>query len=107
MATAQTSSCLQSAGLTDLHAGGAPEANPASRHFFIVARNNPSLYDYLRDQFTLDTNVEIVVDRRRSSRRTTQTSITIDRRRTDRRSRPDVDAELKVHTHVFLTLPPR
>ena len=104
-ATVSVSKRAKISPLADSREGRVTDAAPSARHFFIVARDNPSLYDYLRNQFTLDTNVEIVVDRRRGARRVEQTSVEVERRRSDRRSRPEVDAELKVRTHVFQTVP--
>lgn len=77
----------------------------APRHLFIVARAHPGMYDYLREQFTADAEVEILLDRRRRDRRTSRDGIPNERRQADRRTRSDVDPQLRERTHVFLTLP--
>lgn len=77
----------------------------ARRHLFIVSRVHPSLFEYLREQFSPEADVEIILDRRRAERRRAREAFGFDRRRTDRRTRPEVDAELRSASHVFVSLP--
>jgi hypothetical protein len=76
-----------------------------ARHIFLVSRHESRLYEYLLERFRDDGNVEVVLDRRRAERRRRPEGQVPDRRRSDRRSRREVDLELKVRSHVILTLP--
>jgi hypothetical protein len=78
---------------------------PMARHIFLVSRHESRLYDYLLERFRDDGNVEVILDRRRGERRRRREGQVPDRRRSDRRSRREVDLELKVRSHVILTLP--
>src|SRR5215813_2359156 len=62
---------------------------PMARHLFLVSRHEARLYEYLLERFRDDGNVEVILDRRRS----------------DRRTRREIDLELQVRSHVILTLP--
>src|SRR5215467_1897568 len=68
---------------------------PMARHLFLVSRHEARLYEYLLERFRDDSNVVVILDRRRGERR----------RRSDRRTRREVDLELQVRSHVILTLP--
>ena len=68
------------------------------RTVYIVARDHPELYAYLRDRFACDGDVEVILDRRVAERRR-------DRRRADRRSRPEVEIELDKRSHAIITVP--
>lgn len=65
------------------------------RYLLIVSRRESRLLNYLRESLALDTEVEIVVDRRQRQRRTAQADrssrTTGERRQADRRRRPDID----------------
>jgi hypothetical protein len=74
------------------------------RHLFIVSRDELELYAYLREQFGPDSEVEVILDRRRSERRVSHRSVSSDRRRRDRRTRANLQAELRLQSHVFLTV---
>jgi hypothetical protein len=78
-----------------------------ARHLFLVSRHEGRLYEYLLERFRDDTNVEVILDRRRGERRRRSSGQAheADRRRSDRRTRREVDLELKVRSHVILTLP--
>lgn len=76
-----------------------------ARHLFLVSRHEPRLYEYLVDRFRDDGNVEVILDRRRAERRSGSAHQGPERRRADRRFRPEIDLELRVRSHVILTLP--
>ncbi len=62
---------------------------------FIVARDQPSLYETLLREFGTERDVAVLYDRRIGERRRQQGSYPADRRRGERRVRPDVDAQLQ------------
>ena len=68
-----------------------------TRHYFIVARDQTSLCEYLTRQFASEENVEVFLDRRsgRERRVAEATEDTVDRRNTDRRHQPFVDTQLR------------
>ena len=68
-----------------------------TRHYFIVARDQTSLCEYLTRQFKSEENVEVFLDRRCGpDRRVAETSgDTVERRNTDRRHQPFVDTQLR------------
>jgi hypothetical protein len=76
-----------------------------ARHLFLVSHHEARLYEYLLERFRDDGNVEVILDRRRGERRRRSHAQEPDRRRSDRRTRREVDAELKIRSHVILTLP--
>ena len=76
-----------------------------ARHLFLVARNEARLHEYLVERFGDDTNVEVILDRRRTERRRQASYDGPERRRTDRRTRREVDLELTLRSHVILTIP--
>jgi len=79
-----------------------------ARHLFLVSRHDARLYEYLVDRFRDDRNVEVILDRRHIERRgRTHPPAYVggDRRRGDRRTRRELDLELKVRSHVILTIP--
>jgi hypothetical protein len=61
---------------------------------FIVARDQPALYETLVREFGAERDVEVLYDRRFSERRRQQVAWPDERRRGERRIRPDVDAQL-------------
>ena len=77
------------------------------RTVYVVARDHPELYAYLRDRFTIDgeAEVEVILDRRAVTRRQVDVPHMPERRRADRRSRPHVDTELEVRSHSVITFP--
>jgi hypothetical protein len=79
------------------------------RTVYVVARDHPELYAYLRDRFTAEGegDVEVVLDRRHAARRQREEPHAPDRRRADRRSHPQIDTELQFRSHAVLTLPDR
>src|SRR5262244_1076052 len=68
-----------------------------TRHYFIVARDQTSLCEYLTRQFAAEENVEVFLDRRSGrDRRTAEAGAdTVERRSTDRRHQPFVDTQLR------------
>jgi hypothetical protein len=95
-------------------------ARPMARHLFLVSRHEARLYEYLLERFRDDGNVEVILDRRRGERRRrsdaeqprsdakqqrSDAQPQPERRRTDRRIRREVDLELRVRSHVILTIP--
>ena len=80
----------------------AREASPLPRYLFIVARNNPAMFDYLRHHFADAPEVDVLLDRRMGERRQNTSPVREDRRRGERRARPEVDERLKVDSYAFL-----
>jgi hypothetical protein len=70
----------------------------------IVSRSHPDLYVYLRDRFAREGDVEVILDRRLIERRQAQVAASPERRRRGRRMRPDVDAQLRVRSHVIVSV---
>ena len=68
-----------------------------TRHYFIVARDQTSLCEYLTRQFAAEENVEVFLDRRSGrDRRTAEASgDNVERRSGDRRHQPFVDTQLR------------
>lgn len=66
-----------------------------SAMLFIVAREQPTLYETLLREFGAERNVAVLYDRRFGERRRQQVTRPDERRRGERRSRPDVDAQLQ------------
>ena len=75
------------------------------RTMYIVARDHPELFAYLRDRFSGDGTVEVILDRRFGQRRQRSAHHAPERRLADRRSRPEVDEELQIRAHALITLP--
>ena len=64
------------------------------RLLFLVARDQPDLWDQLNKEFARE-DVSVLVDRRRGERRRAQHVKAENRRNADRRSRADVDQEVQ------------
>ena len=79
------------------------------RHIFVVSRHHPDLYEYLTKRFQQDSNVRVILDRRRGDRRqgqaTTPPAEGERRWRLERRTRASVDDELRSRSHTIITLP--
>jgi hypothetical protein len=75
------------------------------RTLFIVSRQHPDLYAYLRERFATDTAVEVILDRRLTQRRQREAPRDADRRIADRRARPEVEVELRSRSHAIITIP--
>ncbi len=86
----------------------------AERHLFIIARDQASLWEYLRREFASETNVEVILDRRLGrDRRSAFDRIaplgpmgeTMDDRRTgERRIRDFVAAQLRSIGYAMLRI---
>ena len=74
-----------------------PVAVIVPRHYFIVARDQTSLCEYLVRQFASEENVAVFLDRRsgRDRRMADGKENTVDRRTADRRHQPFVDTQLR------------
>lgn len=66
-----------------------------SHHLFVISRQQPQLYGYVRENFALEPDVEIIIDRRVAGRRQLSQVPRVERRRRDRRSRPEVDEQIQ------------
>ena len=68
-----------------------------TRHYFIVARDQTSLCEYLARQFASEENVEVFLDRRsgRDRRVVNGDRDTVERRGIERRHQPFVDTQLR------------
>jgi hypothetical protein len=83
-----------------------------ARHYFIVARDQTSLCEYLSRQFASEENVEVFLDRRgpqdrRKPRERTVAGANgagaiVARRATDRRQQPFVDSQLRSLGYAML-----
>ncbi len=69
----------------------------------IVSRQHPELFAYLQYRFR-DSVVTVILDRRMAARRQESHSVPQERRREERRRRPELDANLKRHSHVIVRL---
>ena len=83
------------------------------RHLFIVSRETPYLADYMREQFRDEPDVEIFVDRRRGERLPETRSVSGQNGTCalsgqngmcERRERQEVDEQLRVAFHAFVTV---
>lgn len=78
-----------------------------SQHLFIVARQQPDLYSYLRQEFSEEPDVCVIVDRRQGERRQAvdrRASRSTDRRHADRRGNSEVDEQLGALGYAFVRL---
>ncbi len=82
-----------------------------ARHYFIVARDQTSLCEYLSRQFASEENVEVFLDRRGPQDRRklrerilagTNGNVIVDRRASDRRQQPFVDSQLRSLGYAML-----
>ena len=71
-------------------------------HLFVVAHHNLGLYEYLRERFSGDREVTVVLDRRGDDRRSTRQPPATERRRGERRQPRSVDGALRVRGLVVL-----
>jgi hypothetical protein len=74
-----------------------PVAVMTPRHYFIVARDQTSLCEYLVRQFASEQNVEVFLDRRSGHDRRTADGPgdSVERRSGDRRHQPFVETQLR------------
>ena len=64
---------------------------------FIVSRESPEQFEYIKQAFSGEETVRVILDRRVGQRRRSEPSSerSVERRRTDRRSRQHLDRELQ------------
>ncbi len=72
---------------------------------FIVARDQPALYQTLLREFGAERDIEVLYDRRFGERRRHQGTWPEERRQGERRSRADVDAQLQSLGWVLVRSP--
>ena len=72
-----------------------------ARTLFIVSRRHPDLYEYLKERFANDDQVQVILDRRAGppGRRADA-----ERGAEERRTRPEVDTELESRSHAVVTV---
>ena len=73
------------------------------RFIYVVAQDRRDLYESLRSEFAWQSDVVIVLDRRREERRRGHASSPVDLRRTARRQQPELDAELETVGYFVTT----
>ncbi|PYM94451.1 MAG: hypothetical protein DME04_07805 [Candidatus Rokuibacteriota bacterium] len=82
-----------------------------ARHYFIVARDQTSLCEYLSRQFASEENVEVFLDRRGSHERRKPReralaggngNVIVDCRAVERRQQPFVDSQLRSLGYAML-----
>lgn len=71
------------------------------RLLFVVARDQPNLWDHLRGDFANDEEVEVILDRRLEERRRRVQTLEQERRRTDRRQ-PHIENDLRYRSFVIV-----
>jgi hypothetical protein len=75
------------------------------RLLFLVARDQPDLWDQLNKEFSRE-DVAVVVDRRRGERRRAEPANGDNRRHTDRRARAEIDKEVQSRGFSVIRLEP-
>jgi hypothetical protein len=75
-------------------------------HLFIVSRQQPDLYRYLAREFSTESDVEVILDRRHGERRARREGAATqgERRRSDRRSQADLAGQLNTLGYAFVRL---
>lgn len=71
-----------------------------ARTLFIVSRRHPDLYEYLKERFASDDQVEVILDRRAGAAR----QAGAERGAEERRCHPEVDTELESRSHAVVTV---
>ena len=64
------------------------------RILFIIAGNDPRLYEHVKAEFADTAGVSVIRDRRRRDRRHDRVQVPVDRRKTERRTR-DISETLR------------
>ena len=75
------------------------------RYLLIVARNQPDLCHYLKNNFAGDEKVEVILDRRRGDRRQGIQPHEVERRRGERRHQPGTEKDLNYRSFVIVRQP--
>ena len=65
------------------------------RFICVVSQNRPDLYEMLRAEFAWQSDVVIVLDRRRGEHAGSPEGSPVDLRQAERRAQPELDAELE------------
>ncbi len=73
-------------------------------HLLIVSHADPDLHAYLANRFADDPAIQVILDRRFAKRRQSMSPVAAERRQRDRRLRSWVDDELRLRSHVIVTL---
>ena len=72
---------------------------------FVVARQHPRLYDYLKEEFAGEP-IRVILDRRQGERRSLNAAHEAEHRETERRTHTGVDATLGIRGFVVISSPP-
>jgi len=78
---------------------------PMADHLFIVSRQQPDLYSYLSREFSSESDVRVIVDRREGERRRQgerRANSRGDRRHTDRRALGEVSSQINSLGYAFI-----
>jgi hypothetical protein len=79
-----------------------------ARHLFIVSREQPGLFSYLKREFASEPEVTVILDRRQAERRSEQEpeAAVADRRQGDRRLQAEIMGQLATLGYAFVRLAP-
>ena len=69
------------------------------RYLFIVSRDEPALYEFAKQRFANDDNIEVIMDRRTSRAPPPER-----KEHEERRRQPDLSEELRVYSYVLVRL---
>lgn len=75
------------------------------RLVFVIRQNRTKLYETLTSAFAVEPRVEVILDRRRTSRRREGSGHHPERRRWDRRMRPAIDVEVRERGWSVVRIP--
>jgi hypothetical protein len=67
------------------------------RYLFIVARGNSALFEYIKERFADERNVEVILDRRAAAAPMPPC--------VERRHHPEVNGEIRARSYAVVTLP--
>ena len=76
------------------------------RHLFIVSRQQPDLFSYLSREFSAESEVTVIIDRRQGERRARPAAevARVNRRQTDRRLKVELVAQLATLGYAFVRI---
>jgi hypothetical protein len=78
-----------------------------SEHLFIVSRHQGDLYQYLSREFSSESDVHVILDRRQGERRALRERRVLprgERRRTERRGQSEIGRQLNTLGYAFVRL---
>jgi hypothetical protein len=77
-----------------------------AQHLFIVSRQQPDLYSYLSREFSAESEVTVIVDRRQGERRASRNGARKEenRRQSDRRHKAELGGQLSTLGYAFVRL---